>query len=219
MKSSALSKENEDTTLCVVKTYNSMEKADRIYHRCVSRDHTQQPIAEPWGCTVAFKYVPGEPLIDHPGYQQRYLDQYVKRITPVTGRSAVWAYRFYCQSPRGVAPEIAGRIPSIISSSWHGDMCLENIILTPQKTFVDIDLREDEVGDVYYDLGKFYRSLMYNSLTDKWVLAPKWFESWCSSRGFDFTAVRIAAGIVFIRMGMLHGRSDLLTKGRALCEV
>lgn len=219
MKTSKLSKSSEWTENCVVKKYDSILKAYRIARRCSSRAHTQQVVVV-FNDTVCFKYVPGRPLISDNNWLaiERYLNRYYANIDRVV--DCQWAENFYCEHHRGEPVEVLKRIPTMLNRNWHGDMCQENII-TDGVNFTDIDLREDVYGDVYYDFAKFYRSMMYNSLTDSFVpYSPlrDYFKDWVVKCGFDWDAVYFVTGIVFKRMGLLHNRRDLLHLGERICE-
>lgn len=218
MKHSKLSKNGEWTAKCIVKQYASINKACKIVDRCKTRHHTQRVIVHV-DRVVCFQFVGGRPLIDEKNWDtsRRYLDRYVSSIVHVNDPQ--WAENFYCKGDRAEPKSVLAQIPTMLNSNWHGDMCRENII-SDGLHLTDIDLREDPYGDVYYDLAKFNRSLLYNSLTDKWIepsLMNDYFRRWVEFRGFDWEAVQFVTGIVLKRMGKLHERHDFITRGEELC--
>lgn len=217
MKTSKLSKHNEVTQLAVLKKYDSVEKANAIYDRARNRINTQVPL-HLIDDTVIFDWVEGEPLMySSEDRKLSYLTQYVGNLE--RAHDDKWAFRFYCTGSRAMHPAILEKIPTILNRNWHGDMCCENVI-DSGRSFTDIDVRPEPYGDVYYDLGKFLRSLMYDSLTDSYSPDPEpnWFFDWLSWQGFHASAVRVAAGIVLVRMGKLHNRKDFIYYGEQLCK-
>lgn len=113
-----------------------------------------------------------------------------------------------------------------ISSQFHGDFILDNIIETPNG-FCLIDWRQDfagdlEVGDVYYDLAKLNHNLTVNhDIVNKNLFNPspdncyiltnstlngckEILHSFVKEHGYDLKKVNILTSIIWLNMAPLH---------------
>jgi len=113
-----------------------------------------------------------------------------------------------------------------LSSQFHGDFILDNIIETTDG-FCLIDWRQDfagdlEVGDIYYDLAKLNHNLtinhdlinknLFNSSPDNcYVLThstlnecKELLHSFIKENGYDLKKVEILSSIIWINMAPLH---------------
>ena len=122
---------------------------------------------------------------------------------------------------------------------FHGDPQPENVIVTGNNKFTMIDWREDfgddlEYGDIYYDLGKIYHSLI---ITQKKIREEKYFvsyegdfaqykfekrrnliqylnyfEKFILTKKYDLKKVKIISALIYLNIAALHHHpySDLL---------
>ena len=122
---------------------------------------------------------------------------------------------------------------------FHGDPQPENVIVTGKNKFTMIDWREDfggdlEYGDLYYDLGKIYHSLI---VTQKKIRDEKYFvsyegdfalykfekrrnliaylnyfEKFILKSGYDLKKVKIISALIYLNIAPLHHHpyADLL---------
>jgi len=113
-----------------------------------------------------------------------------------------------------------------ISSQFHGDFILDNIIET-EDGFKLIDWRQDfagdlEIGDIYYDLAKLNHNLtinhdivnknLFNSSPDNCYIltnstlneCKKLLHSFIKENGYDLKKVEILTSIIWINMAPLH---------------
>ena len=126
-----------------------------------------------------------------------------------------------------------------IFTKFHGDPQPENVIVTNKNKFVLIDWREDfggdlEHGDIYYDLGKIYHSLIITqkkireknffvtytkelafykfSKRRNLIKYLKHFEKFIELNGYDLSKVKLMSALIYLNIAPLHHHpySDLL---------
>ena len=124
-------------------------------------------------------------------------------------------------------------------ANFHGDPQPENVIVKGKDDFVMIDWREDfggnlQYGDIYYDLGKIYHSLIVTqkkireekyfvsyendiaqyrfSKRNNLLKYLKYFESFINNNNYDLCRVRLISALIYINIAPLHHHpySDLL---------
>jgi GTP:adenosylcobinamide-phosphate guanylyltransferase len=119
-----------------------------------------------------------------------------------------------------------------VGSRIHGDLQLDNALITPAADFRLIDWREDfgglvGIGDRYYDFAKLYavgldlpysrletiaatlkersESVTYQvELPYALVLFREYFERWLFQRGYSVPKVRLLAALIQLNMAALH---------------
>ncbi len=122
---------------------------------------------------------------------------------------------------------------------FHGDPQPENVIVKGNNEFMMIDWREDfggnlEYGDIYYDFGKIYHSLI---ITQKKIREEKYFvsyagdfakykfskrinlikylgyfETFLKQNNYDVSKVKLISALIYLNIAPLHHHpySDLL---------
>lgn len=113
-----------------------------------------------------------------------------------------------------------------ISSQFHGDFILDNIIET-HNSFTLIDWRQDfggdlEIGDIYYDLAKLNHNLTVNhgiieqnlfshSADNCYILCnstliecKKILHKFIKDKGYDLNKVELLSSIIWLNMAALH---------------
>ena len=123
-------------------------------------------------------------------------------------------------------------------ANFHGDPQPENVIVKGKNDFVMIDWREDlwnlQYGDIYYDLGKIYHSLIVTqkkireekyfvsyendiaqykfSKRNNLLKYLKYFESFINKNNYDLNRVRLISALIYLNIAPLHHHpySDLL---------
>lgn len=113
-----------------------------------------------------------------------------------------------------------------ISSQFHGDFILDNIIET-QEGFTLIDWRQDfggdlEIGDLYYDLAKLNHNLTVNhGIIEQNLFSPssdncyilcnstlieckKILHKFIKDKGYDLNKVELLSSIIWLNMAPLH---------------
>ena len=113
-----------------------------------------------------------------------------------------------------------------ISSQFHGDFILDNIIET-QDSFTLIDWRQDfggdlEIGDLYYDLAKLNHNLIVNhGIIEQNLYSPspdncyilcnsilieckKILHGFIKDKGYDLNKVELLSSIIWLNMAPLH---------------
>ncbi len=122
---------------------------------------------------------------------------------------------------------------TIVVGGFHGDFHCENIVDTGNGNFVLLDWRQNfgeknyMLGDVYYDLAKFYHglivphSMIYRgeyeakrlengelrvdvNRPNRFVETTAEFESWVAAKGFSMKKIRILAALIYINSSALH---------------
>lgn len=114
---------------------------------------------------------------------------------------------------------------------FHGDFILDNIVMTPEKSFVLIDWRQDfagsiEAGDLYYDFAKLNHNLVFNHeivndghfhieekngkiscdilRSEKLVKCQKDLLDFAEENDLDVRKIRTLSAIIWINMAPLH---------------
>ncbi len=113
-----------------------------------------------------------------------------------------------------------------ISSQFHGDFILDNIIET-QEDFTLIDWRQDfggdlEIGDLYYDLAKLNHNLTVNhGIIEQNLFSPspdncyilcnstlieckKVLHQFIKDKGYNLNKVELLSSIIWLNMAPLH---------------
>jgi choline kinase len=113
-----------------------------------------------------------------------------------------------------------------ISSQFHGDFILDNIIETPED-FTLIDWRQDfggdlEIGDLYYDLAKLNHNLTVNhGIIEQNLFSPspdncyilcnstlieckKVLHQFIKDKGYNLNKVELLSSIIWLNMAPLH---------------
>jgi NDP-sugar pyrophosphorylase family protein len=138
-----------------------------------------------------------------------------------------------CKSAVSVLSKLgASFYESGVFSGFHGDLHPDNIIVLPEgRGFKLLDWRESfggrlDVGDVYYDLAKFYHGLLVShdfvrdnqfsiNIRDKIIEIdiPVHFrnlecieilERWMDERGLSIPRVRTVVGLIYLNIAALH---------------
>jgi len=118
-------------------------------------------------------------------------------------------------------------------SPFHGDFHGENILMTPESSFILLDWRQSfgehskELGDAYYDLAKLRHGLLVNHglvNADRFTIrenhhnnvfisidqhsnlveCTESFDSWLEAHSFDPMRVKILTALIFLNICGLH---------------
>ena len=122
---------------------------------------------------------------------------------------------------------------------FHGDPQPENVIVKGDNDFIMIDWREDfggnlEYGDIYYDFGKIYHSLIitqkrireekyfvsYEGAFAKYKFSKRmnlikylgYFETFLTENNYSLSKVKLISALIYLNIAPLHHHpySDLL---------
>ena len=182
---------------------------------------------------LSYPYIPGDILTDQPKLLHNYLDwmefrcwSNMCRENRLSIMREDWMRRFYIDKTKDRIERYGGcslidEVPwkkvlatMRLSHMWHGDCSYENIICIERGDFRIIDYREDDYGDVYYDLAKLVKSIYFKHDTldvDGNFQSHKDQEAqlnvlahWCDANHYSWHIVEIIAGIAILAMAGSH---------------
>ena len=169
--------------------------------------------------TVELEYVPGRILQAHE-YGVLDLMYHVawKDADTDSPRNKTFVQDMYWLKPmtRAMHWDKEYRLPSwvedfchqhkpLMTDKWHGDFCHENIIVTEDGRVSLIDWRPCPlVGDVYYDLAKFWKGLQFEHATQQPRCNTGVYEAWLVYHGYSVDTVRRLYALIILSMSGCH---------------